>query len=360
MQCVPSARVAVTGNEMAALASNDSKPVDLTASAADQTINEIEAGIAVLSRSFVQIVTSLGLGVTALARLFQTEATLLSPMLGRDRETLRTLRLLQSTLNAYMEYCDSVDPGDDMEYSTAPTQADPSAVLNAKVRRIIIKLSSETTQMPIEGVPITARCVEPASERAKDYTATFYSDPEGQAIIESLPAGIYEVTETAAPRLYLRDSDTHRLIVRDDGEYVWEGRLGLHWGNVVMVTIPHARDDSALFLHGEAWAADPDKHADLNAITPRQRVTNDEKPVTYTAVDSSGNIVHVPRGYTETPPEPDASDIAAAKAMITSILGEDAAQGAGGLPLSPSQTDEASSIKALSVEVPANDEGREA
>ncbi|MDR1598693.1 MAG: prealbumin-like fold domain-containing protein [Oscillospiraceae bacterium] len=331
LQCVPNAKVVVSGNEMAA--SNAAQPESRTITPADQsggpgadtreqTVSEVEAGIAVLSRSFEQIVTSLGLGVTALSRVFQTGVELLQPMLSRDRQTLRTLRLLQSTLNAYMEYCDSVDPGDVVEYASAASQADPDVVLNAKVERVVLKLSAGTTQTPLEGVPVTAY--------GEGFSRTFYSDAEGQAIVEGLPAGIYEVREDAAPPLYLRDSDAHRLVVRDDGEYVWEGRLGLHWGNLIMVTVPHRRDDSALFLHGEEWAARPDKPAADANIPPRP--PSESKPRPRQIIGQRGRtiITQQVRGGGALEPDGDAKE--AAQRMIESVLGPGAQAGAGDPP----------------------------
>ncbi|GHU67709.1 hypothetical protein FACS1894184_08070 [Clostridia bacterium] len=279
MQCVPEESVNISGNEMdaqpsAAASSDQPADQDSSAPAQNQILNEVEAGIAVLTRSFEQIVSSLGLGVTALSRVFQTDVGLLQEMLGRDREALRTLKLLQSTLNAYMEYCDTIDPGDDHEFTSDPSQADASAVLNAKVDRIVLKLSTQTTQMPLEGVPISAV--------GEGFSKTFYSDAEGQATIEGLPAGTYEVKEDTAPPLYLRDSETHRLTVHDNGGYVWEGRLGLHWGNQIMVTITHRRDDSALFLHGEAWSAHPEDSLagalEIPASSSRKPASSSRKP----------------------------------------------------------------------------------
>ncbi|MDR2656823.1 MAG: prealbumin-like fold domain-containing protein [Oscillospiraceae bacterium] len=326
MLCAPKSTVEVSENETGARErssvitpegqTDGGQPVQ------DQTVSQVEAGIAVLSRSFEQIVTSLGLGVTALSRVFQTDVDLLQPMLARDRDTLRTLRLLQSTLNAYMEYCDNIDPGNDLDYVSAPTRADPTALLAAKVVRVVLKLSAETTQTPLEGVPVTAAC--------EGFSKTFYSDAEGQAIIEGLPAGTYDVKEDSAPALYLRDSDVHRLIVQDDGEYVWEGRLGLHWGDLIMVTIPHKRDDSALFLHGEIWAAHPEKPAAEANVPPRTPSKPTAAPKYIKTVDQRGRIVDAPRfANAAHPPEPDAYAKAAAREVIESVLGAGAQPGAG-------------------------------
>ncbi|MDR1263239.1 MAG: prealbumin-like fold domain-containing protein [Oscillospiraceae bacterium] len=342
MLCVPKSAVEISGNEMEAQSNvitpkgqtDDVQPVQ------GQTVSQVEAGIAVLSRSFEQIVTSLGLGVTALSRVFQTDVEMLQPMLARDRDTLRTLRLLQSTLNAYMEYCDNVDPGDDLDYVSAPAQADPTALLTAKVERVVLKLSAETTQTPLEGVPVTAAY--------EGFSKTFYSDAEGQAIIEGLPMGTYDVKEDAAPALYLRDSDVHRLIVQDDGEYVWEGRLGLHWGDLIMVTIPHKRDDSALFLHGEIWAAHPEKPAAEASIPPRMPSKPSAAPKYIKTVNQQGRIVDAPRfADTANLLEPDAYAKAAAREVIESVLGAGAQPGAGD-PCDPVETNKTNgAIKAI-------------
>ncbi|MDR0395734.1 MAG: prealbumin-like fold domain-containing protein [Oscillospiraceae bacterium] len=348
LRCVPSAKLQPSGNAMASQNADQPNSKTITPleqsgepvtseQAQNQTVSEIEAGIAVLSRSFEQIVTSLGLGVTALSRVFQTGVELLQPMLSRDRQTLRTLRLLQSTLNAYMEYCDSVDPGDNLEYTGAPVQADPAATLSAKVERIVLKLSAETTQTPLEGVPVSAV--------SDGFSKTFYTDAEGQAVVEGLPEGVYEVREEAAPAMYLRDSDTHRLIVRDDGEYVWEGRLGLHWGDLIMVTIPHKRNDSALFIRGEEWAAHPEKPAEDAGVTPRSRA--EAKPRPRQIIGQRGRIIDTSRAASSAMPEPDGEAKEAARLMIESVLGPGAQAGAGDPPASeiepePYALDEAS------------------
>lgn len=328
MHCVPKSAVAISGNEMEAAAIEDNSILIETPEPVDpevQAVNEIEAGIAVLSRSFEQIVTSLGLGVTALSRVFQTELDLLQPVLGRDRESLRTLKLLQSTLNAYMEYCDNIDPGDGGEQTAAPIQADTAAVLSAKVERIVLKLVSDTTQMPLEDVPITVT----GKASGAGFSRTFYSDVEGQATIEGLPAGAYSVHEQTAPTLYLRDSEVHNLTVSDSGEYEWDGRLGLHWGNLILVTIPHTRDESALFLHGETWAAHPEKPAADADIPARVSDQDIIKPKLKVGVDQTGRKTRIPHFDVGGMPLPDDSARAAAQDMLESVLGSNARPGAG-------------------------------
>lgn len=220
----------------------------------DKERGAIAAGVKVLSGSFTQITTALSLGVTALARVFQADAEFIKPLLRKEKENIRTLRLLNTSLAAYIEFMDRMEAIADAETPTAAEQVevDENGVpqLTSHIRRVVLHMVSEVTQQPLANTRVTLR------KNGADMT--FVSDTEGRIVLERLPEGEFEVSEQEAPLGYMKDSAVHHLKASADGTVAWDGRLGLRWNDEIMVTVPHARDDSWLFMTGENWHARPE------------------------------------------------------------------------------------------------------
>ncbi|MDR1568895.1 MAG: prealbumin-like fold domain-containing protein [Oscillospiraceae bacterium] len=288
---------------------------------AAKAASTIAAGIKVLSSSFQQITTALSMGLTALSRVFQADAEYIKPLLRQEKEAIRTLRLLNTALGSYVEFMDRMEEQADAETPEERLATDAenpygAPLLTAHINRVVLRMVAENTQQPLAGARIKLH--------GKGAELTFVSDVEGRVVLEKLPEGEYEVTEQTAPAGYLKDSAVHRLKASADGTVAWDGRLGLRWNNEIIVTVPQSRDDSALFLSGEAWAARPEAYA--LGIPPTE-----EKPLAQAGREAAVQSVHVEATEQGQSPndnelEPDAEARELAMSALETMLAGDTAQ----------------------------------
>ncbi|MDR2506188.1 MAG: prealbumin-like fold domain-containing protein [Oscillospiraceae bacterium] len=203
------------------------------------------AAVAKMVETFRQITASLSIGSSALANAFQISEEILVPLLKREKNTIRTLRQVRETIDAYCDFIDSAEKNID-----SMTENDEAGLsLPNQIRRVVISCDSERTNQPLAGASLFVR--------GEGYDRIMVSDIDGHVVLDNPSEGVYEISEHTAPYCYQRSAGLHKIEVGMDDAIVDGARVTPGNGEVNL-RIGHVRDESQLFISGENWAARPE------------------------------------------------------------------------------------------------------
>jgi hypothetical protein len=228
----------------------------------DEIQNQNVKAMYALSETFTQITASLSMGASALANAFQTTEAILYPLLRREADTIRVLRSVRDTIDAY---CDFIESSEITAHSMDENEETSLSIRN-RIERIVISCDSERTNQPLAGATVFIY--------GEGYNNVMTSDFDGTVLLDNIHEGVYEITEHTAPRCYERKPETHKVTISFGGALIDGKQVNCTNGEVIL-KISHQRDESQLYITGENWAARPEAWQvgllpQSNAYTPEE------------------------------------------------------------------------------------------
>lgn len=226
--------------------------LDAEEQVSEEPLNETTMKVEALSSSYAQVVSSLIIGASSLATMFQVDQSIVKQMLPKHPDMLPALRTAHHTIGEYLFYLEYM-------FSEAAKEGINGGVgepAEQQPRHIVLRVESEATGQPLQGSRLKVAYGESSTEHV--------SDVEGRVALDGVLNGEYIITEVAPPFGYLRDDTPRKLVIDDNGVYL----DGFFAGNVVndlnisrdgvVVLLTRKRDESALYIACEQIAARPE------------------------------------------------------------------------------------------------------